>query len=168
MSQTEGDKSSQPATARAEELLGHLGHDIGSLAARLRDKVGHLAQPAPVSGEQPDQPGPAKAEGGLLDEVGYDIGSLAARLRDKASHPIQPAQKPEEQPDQPEAVHAEETGQPQVMQKAEKLVDEMAQRVGEVSSRVSLQTRKITARVGEEVEDMWAEAQQIRSRGRGK
>jgi hypothetical protein len=64
-----------------------------------------------------------------------------------------------------QAAQPAQPGQP-AMDRADHVVEEMGQRMSLIAAIVSLQTRKITARVREDAEDMWAEIQQIRN-GRG-
>jgi hypothetical protein len=158
MSQAQDGNSGQHAVERAEALLDQLGQGIGSFAARMGKSAGLYGQSetgrAEEAGQRQTLP---NAVGGRLAAVGQGIGSFATRIRERTG-----------QPGQPETGRTEGAGQPQVMQRAEGLVDEMGQRVGRGSSRVGLQMRKIAARMGEEVEDMWAEAQQIRSGSSGK
>ncbi len=47
-------------------------------------------------------------------------------------------------------------------ERAEELVDRMGQRLGQVASLLALRLLKAAARVREEAEDVWAEAQSIR------
>ncbi len=68
----------------------------------------------------------------------------------------------EEQASQPTVIQAEEPGKP-AMEKAEALVESMGQRLGPFRTLLGLQIQKAGARVREEAEDMWAEAQNIRS-----
>ncbi|MBV9228995.1 MAG: hypothetical protein JOZ18_06750 [Chloroflexi bacterium] len=147
MSQTEGGRPSQQAIARAEELLDSLGQGIGSFGARIHEKADQL--------DQPGQPAMPQAMEERLTGIRQGIGSFAARIRGRAG-----------QPGQSES-GGEGAGQPQTMQQAERLADEMGQRVSRGSSRVSLQMRQIAARAGERFEDMWAEVQQIRGRNSG-
>ncbi len=49
-----------------------------------------------------------------------------------------------------------------VQERVEKLADVIGQRLGHFAAFVSLQVRKAAARVREEAEDFWAEAQSIR------
>jgi hypothetical protein len=54
------------------------------------------------------------------------------------------------------------------MQKAEGLVDDMGRRLSLLASMVGLQARKMAAYAREGAEDMWVEAQHIRSVRGGK
>lgn len=49
------------------------------------------------------------------------------------------------------------------MDKAEALVDQLGERVGHWALLSSLQVRQATARLQEEAEDMWVEAQELRN-----
>jgi hypothetical protein len=46
------------------------------------------------------------------------------------------------------------------------LVDHLGERIGHFAHTLSLRFRKATARAREEVQDIWAEAQHIKTRGR--
>ena len=52
------------------------------------------------------------------------------------------------------------------LQRAEELVDHLGERIGHFAHTLSLRFRKATARAREEVQDIWAEAQHIKTRGR--
>ena len=60
---------------------------------------------------------------------------------------------------------ADEATGDQTMQRAEEMVDRMADRVGEFTSYLGRKILQLGARAREEAEDIWAEAQSIR-RGR--
>jgi hypothetical protein len=136
MSQTPEERSGQPATAveRAEELISRAEKSISAFPAL----IGRRAQ----------------------------LVTNGIRERGKQAGMIQG-----EKPNQPENVQTTEPGQPEntqttqgqpAMEKADKIVDDMGQRLSLIAAVASLQTQKITARVRENAEDMWAEIQQIR------
>lgn len=119
-------------------------------------------QPAIVRSEQ------------FVDRIGQSIGSFAAltrqRVQQTAMHigesvasgqtelAAQAAQS--KQPNQT-------AGMPQAgMQRAERVVDDMGQRLALLASRVGLQIRKMAAYAREGAEDIWVEAQHT-ARGRG-
>ena len=73
MSQTSREKSGQPATARAEEVLDSMGRRIGLFAARagqriqntatsLREEADQMDQPDTAPGKKASQPGLTRAE----------------------------------------------------------------------------------------------------------
>jgi len=102
----------------------------------------------------------------LISRVEQRIGALPALIGQRAqqattriSEQVKPSGTNQE------GSQAAEPNQP-AMEKADQMVDDMGQRMGLIATIVSLQTRKITARVREDAEDMWAEIQQIRN-GRG-
>jgi hypothetical protein len=70
------------------------------------------------------------------------------------------SQTPGKQPGQPAT---EEQGK-LAMERAEDLVDRFGQRLGHFTALVGFQIQKATARVREEANDMWAEAQNVRQR----
>lgn len=60
-------------------------------------------------------------------------------------------------------VRGEEPDRP-AMERAEQIVDRMAQGIGRFAALAGLRIRKAVALTREEAEDMWAEAQSIRHR----
>jgi hypothetical protein len=60
---------------------------------------------------------------------------------------------------------AEEGGGDETVRRAEEVIDQVADRVGEFTTYLGRQILRLGARAREEAEDMWAEAQSIR-RGR--
>lgn len=127
MSQTPGEQSDQPATARAEELLNNLGQRIGFFAA----------------------------------QTGQRIQNTAASIRDEADRMDQPSTEPGEKSHSPTIARTEEQGK-LAMERAEDLVDRLGQRLGHFFALTGFQAQKATARMREEAEDIWAEAQNIR------
>ena len=124
----------------------------------------------------PRQPATVRAEA-LLDNVGQRVGLIAAQtvqriqhaatsMREEADRLDQPGTSPEEKPGSPLPGRTEESGKP-AKERAEELVDQLGKRIGHYGALTSLQVLRATARVREEVEDMWAEAQNIRQ-GRGR
>ena len=121
--------------------------------------------------EKPDQPATARAEE-LLDSVGRRIGLFAARagqriqntatyVREQADHMDQPDTADSEKSHQPAIAGAEEKGQV-AMEKSEEMVDRMTQQLSLYTVRAGFQIQKAVARMREEAEDIWAEAQHIR------
>ena len=127
MSQTSREKSGQPATARAEELLDSMGRRIGLFA-------------------------------GL---AGQRIQNAATSIRQEADQMDQLNTIPGEKASQPTVARAEEKGK-LAMERSEELVDRMTKHLSHYTSLAGLQIQKAAARMREEAEDMWAEAQHIR------
>jgi tRNA U34 5-carboxymethylaminomethyl modifying enzyme MnmG/GidA len=122
-------------------------------------------------GEQPGQLATARAEE-LLDSMGRRIGLFAAQagqriqhvaasIREEADRMDQPSTAPGEKSQAPTIARTEEQGK-LTMERAEDLVERLGQRLGHFTALAGFQIQKATARVREEVEDMWAEAQNIR------
>jgi hypothetical protein len=120
--------------------------------------------------KKPEQPAVVRAEE-VIDRAGRGIGlfagltvqriqSAATSLQKRTNGKVQPKRR-EEKPGQPAISQAEEPAKP-VQERAEKLVDAMGQRLGHFAAFVSRQIQKAAARVREEAEDVWAEAQNIR------
>jgi tRNA U34 5-carboxymethylaminomethyl modifying enzyme MnmG/GidA len=127
MSQTPGENSGQPATARAEEVLNNLGRRMGLFTA----------------------------------QAGQRIQNVAASIREEADRLDQPETAPGEKSKTPLVAQTEEQGK-LPKERAEVLVDRMGQRVSNWASRTGFQVQRAAAFMREEVEDMWAEAQNIR------
>ena len=53
---------------------------------------------------------------------------------------------------------------PQTMQRAEEVVDRLADSIGSYARRIGHQVLRLAARAREEAEDIWAEAESIRRR----
>jgi hypothetical protein len=117
------------------------------------------------------QPATVRAEA-LLDNVGQRIGLIAAQtvqriqhaatsMREEADRLDQPGASSQEKPGPPKAARTEEGGKP-TTERAEELVDQWGKRIGHYGALTGLQIQRATARVREEAEDMWAEAQNIR------
>jgi hypothetical protein len=122
-------------------------------------------------GEAPKQPATVRAEA-LLENVGQRIGLFAAltaqriqyaatHIREEADRLDQPNMSPGEKPVPPAVDRTEESGKP-ATERAEELVDHLAQRIGHFTALTGLQLQRAAARAREEAEDMWAEAQNIR------
>ncbi|HZU69142.1 MAG TPA: hypothetical protein VFA09_17835 [Ktedonobacteraceae bacterium] len=122
-------------------------------------------------GQAPKQPATERAEA-LLDNLGQRLNLFAAlttqriqqaasSIREEADRLDQPSTSPGKKSEQPAIARAEEGGK-LATQRAEEVVDQLAQRIGHFTAITSLQVRRMAARAREEVEDMWAEAQNIR------
>ena len=132
MSQTPGEQSDQPATARAEELLNNLGQRIGFFAA----------------------------------QTGQRIQNTAASIRDEANRMDQPSTEPGEKSQSPTIARAEEQGK-LAMEKAQGVANRLGQRLSHFFALAGFPIQKATARVREEVCDIWAQAQNIRQERSG-
>src|SRR5947199_7752910 len=122
-------------------------------------------------GENSGQPGTARAEE-VLDNLGRRMGlftaqagqriqNVAASIREEADGMDQPETAPGEKSKTPLVAQTEEQGK-LAKERAEVLVDRMGQRVSNWASRTGFQVHRAVALTREEVEDMWAEAQNIR------
>lgn len=97
----------------------------------------------------------------FTDLVSQRMQNAASSIREEADRIDQPQTIPVEKSSVPMAARTEASGQP-VTQQAEQMVDQMGQRVSHFTATTSLEVQKATARLREEAEDMWAEAQNIR------
>jgi hypothetical protein len=123
-----------------------------------------------------DKPPVARADE-LLNNLGRRIGlfsglagqrirSTAVNMREQTRRKDQPEAAAGGKSSQPARAREEEAAQPETEKataKAEELVEGMAQRLGLFAALAGLQIQKTTARVREEAEDIWAEAQNIRN-----
>ena len=97
--------------------------------------------------------------------AGQRIQGTAVNIREQTRRMEQPEGAAGEKPSQPARAREEESAQPETEKataKAEELVEGMTQRLGIFAALAGLQIQKTTARVREEAEDIWAEAQNIR------
>ncbi len=122
-----------------------------------------------------DKPPVARADE-LLNNLGRRIGlfvglagqriqGTAVNIREQTRRMEQPEAAAGEKPSQPARAREEESAQPgteKATAKAEELVGDMTQRLGVFAALAGLQIQKTAARVREEAEDIWAEAQNIR------
>lgn len=141
MSQATEERSRQSATAveRAEGLISRMEQSIASLPAAVSQRA---QQATTRMGEQMKQTRKAGNSGSGGQEAQPKQSDQSGQSG-QSNQPNQPA-----------------------MERADHAVDDMGQRIGLIAAVVSLQTRKISARVREDAEDMWAEIQQVRN-GRG-
>lgn len=123
-----------------------------------------------TSGEQPGQAATARAEA-LLDNLGYRISlfasqaaqrvqNVATAIRDRAEQMERPSTEPGERTHSPKIEGAEEQGEIALV-RAEDLVRRFEQQIGHYTSLASSYLQRQAARVREEGEDIWAEAQSI-------
>jgi hypothetical protein len=129
-------------------------------------------------GPHPNQPPVARAEE-FVDRMGRSIGLFAGLtgqrlqrtatvIRQEVQHARQPTTAPGEQSKQPETARPEECAQSarpaaeKRTEQAEQKVDQAAQRLALLGAAVSYQVQKTAARIREEAEDMWVEAQHLR------
>ncbi len=128
-----------------------------------------------IPGENSRQPATARAEE-VLDNLGRRMGLFTARagqriqnvtasIREEADRLDQPETAPGEKSKTPLVAQTEEQGK-LAKERAEVLVDRMGQRVSNWASRAGFQVQRAVARMREEVEDMWAEAENLRRENR--
>ena len=124
-----------------------------------------------TSGEQSPQLATARAEA-LLDDLGrrmsllvtqmgQRVQNMAVALRDQAARTERPDTGPGEQTHSAAIAGAEEQGKLALV-RAEDLVNRFEQRLGHFTSLAGTYIQRQTARLREEGEDIWAEAQNIR------
>ena len=101
----------------------------------------------------------------LISRVEQRIGALPALIGQRAQQATTRVSEQVKQAGTHQNQEGTQAAQPcqPTMERADHAVDEMGQRMSLIAAIVSLQTRKITARVREDAEDMWAEIQQVRN-----
>jgi vacuolar-type H+-ATPase subunit H len=97
----------------------------------------------------------------FLANAGQRVQHTASSVREDINQTGQPSAAQQEQHDFSATPQAEGTEQP-VMERAEKMADSMGQRIGVWTSIAAPPIMRVTARMREGAEDIWAEAQQIR------
>ncbi len=139
MSQTQERTTVQPAIVRGEEVVDRIGQNIGSFAALIRQRIRQTATRVEAG------LAPTRTESTVQPETAQN--GQANQLKGKIAGGFIP-----------------QGGIPQAeMQRAERVVDDMGQRLAHLTSMVGLQIRKTAAYTREGAEDIWAEAQHIRS-----
>lgn len=93
--------------------------------------------------------------------AGQRVQHSASSIRENITQTVQPSATQQEQHGNSGTPQAEGTEQP-VMERAEKTVDSMRQRIVSWTSIARPPIMRATARMRENTEDIWAEAQQIR------
>lgn len=123
-------------------------------------------------GEQPAPPATARAEE-LLDQAGQRVGAFVALTRIRVQQTLSAVREQAEQRGRdtaqlmPGRQAGQENGSNQLAtQRAEEIVDRVGGRLGAVAAMTSLQIQKALARVREEAEDIWADAESIRDQNR--
>ncbi len=134
MTQAQERTTAQSAIIRSEQLVDRMGNTIGSFAALTRQRIQQTAI-----------------------RINRGTGSSAQPKVTLGKQPNQNGGKASGGP-------APLEGIPQAgIQKAERLVDDMGQRLSLLASTVGLQVRKMAAYARESTEDVWVEAQHMRS-----
>jgi hypothetical protein len=123
-------------------------------------------------GEQPGPPATARAEE-LLDQAGQRVGAFVALTRIRVQQALSAAREEAERRgrDTSQLMQGGQAGQENgsnqlATQRAEEIVDRVGGRLGAVAAMTGLQIQKALARVREEAEDMWADAESIRDQNR--
>jgi len=125
-----------------------------------------------TSGEQPGPSAIARAEG-LLDQTGQRVGAFVALTRLRIQQTLSTVREEAERRgrETSQLMQGGQTGQQNgsnqlATQRAEEVVDRIGERLGSATAMTSLQIQKVLARVREEAEDIWADAESIRDQNR--
>ena len=133
INQQHGEQQSHPAVEHPNALVNRMAHSIGFYAAHTYLRIQGITHTARQKADQLDQ------------------------LKTEQTKPSGQSAQPSEQA----TAQAEEPNQP-ATKKAEDMVDYLAQRLSSLTATVKLNFQRTTARVREDAEDIWAEAQTIR------
>jgi hypothetical protein len=136
MSQVQDQNKSQSTINQAELVLNQFGQRIGFFTGLATHNIQKVATSL---GEE------AKRQSGRVNQ----------------QNTVQPESSANQTSGRQAQVESQEANK-QAVQKAEKVVDNMGQRMTNWVFLASLQFQRATVRVREEAEDMWAEAQYIR------
>lgn len=132
MSQTSGDKPAQPATERAEAMLENAGQRLGYFSALAVQRIQQATTSIRQEADRIDTPDAADAT-----TEGQSNGASAG-----TEHKLPQVTLP--------------------TAKAEEVVDRAGQRISQYAAVTGWQLQRAMARLREEAEDMWAEAQNLR------
>ncbi len=127
-------RSISPATERANELLNSAGQRLAMFALLARQRLQETVGAIRVEADRMDQPS--------------HVGEARAGEQEGGAR----------QAEQPGRASTAETA------RAEELVDRWAQRISTTVAITGWQTQRIIARMREEAEDIWAEAQYLQGR----
>lgn len=142
------EQSALSATARAEELLDRTGQRMAIFALQARQRLQETVSSIRTEADRMDQP--SQQEEGRAEA--HDRAAQADQISATTDQRAAPA-------DQKTPLNnASGTT------RAEGLVDNWTQRIGATAFVSSLQVQRFMARMREETEDIWAEAQDIQGR----
>jgi len=126
--------SMSPATERANELLNSAERRLGMFALQTRQRLQEMMAAIRVEADRMDQP---------------------LQMEEARSGEQEGAAGQAEQPGRAPATEK---------MRAEELVDRWAHRISTTAAITGWQTQRIVARMREEAEDIWAEAQDLQKR----
>jgi len=134
INQQHGEQQSHPAVEHPDALVNRMAHSIGFYAARTYLRIQSITHTAHEKADQ---------------------------LKTEQTKPSGQSAQPSEQESEQAIAQAEEANQP-ATRKAEEMVDYLAQHLSSSTAIVKLYFQRTGARVREDAEDIWAEAQTIR------
>ncbi len=155
-------KTSQLTPERVEEHVPSTTEKNQEGGSEVSDQATMEKAPTEKVEEPLDRTG--RRIGLFAGQVTQRIRGITTSLRKRAGRGAAQVGQPETVQ---EAAQAEKPGQ-SATEKAEALVDRVGERVGLLAAVAGLQVMRTTALLREGVEDMWAEAQNIRLQRRGK
>ncbi len=134
------EQSTLSATARAEKLLDRTGQRLAIFALQARQRLQETVSSIRTEADRMGQPS-------RQEEARAETHNGAAHTDQKT-------------PANNASSHASSSG----TTRAEGIVDNWTQRISATASVSSLQVQRLMARMREETEDIWAEAQDIQGR----
>jgi hypothetical protein len=137
MSDTQENISTQGNNINSENMLNRAAHSIGYFWGSTRLRLQDVTKAIQEKGGSIDMPG-IKKQGSASSE-----------------------QEQQQNPSATERTDGSESQDQGAINKAEEIIDNLGLRIGFIAGGVSLFVRKTAARVREDVEDVWAESQNI-------
>lgn len=110
----------------------------------------------------------AKRAEQTLDNIGHHLGLLAGTATYRIEqivnnvHLSSPFQTGSTQQEAGRSLQPSGEAAPPAIDRAEEIMQRVEQSMGRWSGRLSLQSQRVVARMREDLEDMWAEAQHLR------
>lgn len=142
METPQGEQSPVSATMRAEELLDHTGQRLAIFVLQARQRLQETVSSIRTEADRMDQPS-QQEEVRAETHNGVVHTDQRTPLNNASNH----------------ASSSETT-------RAESIVDNWSQRISVTASVTSLHVQRLMARMREETEDIWAEAQDIQEQRR--
>ncbi|QBD83078.1 hypothetical protein EPA93_46795 [Ktedonosporobacter rubrisoli] len=120
-----------------------------------------------AQGNSPDQSSTQRAEQ-VLTTLGHRIGFLAGMASQRVEQAIRSTRPQSHQQDsheshKPSSAPRAKEAMPQAMTRAEELVQQAELDLGQWAAQLGLQSQRLTARIREDLEDIWADAQHQRN-----
>lgn len=133
INQHHGEQPSHPVMEHPDAFVNRMAHSLGFYAARTYLRLQNMTHITHEEADQRDQ-----------EKTGQTTSpDQSAQLSEQATAQTEEQNKP-------------------VTRKAEEKLDDLAQRLSSLTATLKLNVQRTAARVREDAEDLWAEAQNIR------